>query len=160
QINAAANSATPTNSRTRRETVDPFTSNLHDDRQDERPPARTFPEEPAQLGPELLFDDALVRAFLEAGLIHHISENPGTVGEQRFAVFHDESARDDVGHAFERAGLFVDGDHRHDQSVLREVTAVAEHFVADLAGPRAVDQHAPDRRFPGDAGALLIDLNH
>src|SRR5215475_2077775 len=135
QIIAAANSATPTNSRTRRETVDPFTSNLHDDRQDERPPARTFAKEPAQLGPELLLDDALVGAFLETGLVHHIGENPGTVGQQRFAVFHHEPARDDVGHAFERAGLFVDGHDRHDQPVFCKMTTVAKYLVSDLTGP-------------------------
>src|SRR5262245_12369481 len=139
QIIAAAKSATPTNSRTRRETVDPFTSNLHDDRQDERPPARTFAKEPAQLGPELLFDDALVGAFLEARLIHHFSKNPGAIGQQRLAVFHHEPARDDVWHAFERAGLFVDGDYGHDESILGKVTAISQHLVTDFTGPCAVD---------------------
>src|SRR5258705_7993514 len=109
QISAAANNATPTNSRTRRETVDPFTSNLHDHWQHKGPPARTFAEEPAQLGPELFLDDARVGALFEACLIHHIGENSGAFSEQRLAIFHHESARDDIGNAFERTGLLVDG---------------------------------------------------
>src|SRR5262245_49970779 len=159
QIRAAANNATPTNSRTRRETVDLFTSNLHDDRQHERSTARTLPEEPAQFGPQLFLDDALVGPFLEAGLIHHIGQNPGAVGEQRFAVFHDEPARDDVGHAFERPRLLVDRDDWNDQAVFSEMSAIAENFVADLAGARAVDQHASHRRFAGNARAFVIELN-
>src|SRR5580765_8082461 len=96
QINAAANRATPANSRRRRETVDPFTSDLHDDRQHKGAPARTFAEETAQLGPELFLDDALVGALLEARLIHHVGQNPRALREQRLAVFHHETARDDV----------------------------------------------------------------
>src|SRR5262249_13718106 len=121
QISAAANNATPTNSRTRRETVDLFTSNLHDDRQHERPTPRTLPEEPAQLSPQLLLDNALVGPLLEAGLIHDIGQNSGAVGEQRFAVFHDESTRDDVGDALERPRLLVDGDDRDDQAVFGQM---------------------------------------
>ena len=81
-----------------------------------------------------------------------LAEQPRAVGEQRLAVLHDEAARDDVGHAFERAGLLVDRDDRHDQAVLGQVPAIAQHLVADLAGPRAVDQDAADRRLAGDAG--------
>src|SRR5262245_44716380 len=117
QMSAAANSATPTNSLTRRETVDPFNSNLHDDREHERPPARTFLEEAAQRDPQLLLDDPLVVSLLDAGLLDHVTENPGAVGQQRLAVLHDETARDDVGHPFERPALLVDGHHRHDQAV-------------------------------------------
>src|SRR5437762_4517449 len=96
QISAAANRATPTNSRTRRETVDPFTSNLHDDRQDEGSPAGTFAKEAAQLDAKLFLDDALVGSLLEAGLIHHVGQHFRAVRQQGFAVFHDEAARDDV----------------------------------------------------------------
>ena len=79
------------------------------------------------------------------------AEHARAVGEQRLAVFHHEPAGDDVGHAFERAGLLVDRHDRHDQAVLGEVTAVAQHLVADFAGPGVVDQHAADRRLAGDA---------
>ena len=82
----------------------------------------------------------------------------GAVGEQRVAVVHDEAARDHLGHALERAGLLVDGDDRHDQAVFGQVAAIAEHLVAHLARPRAVDQHAADRRLAGDAGALGVEL--
>jgi len=48
----------------------------------------------------------------------------------------------------------VDGHH---EAVFRQMTAIAQHFVADLAGPRVVDQHAPDRRLPGDSRAGLVE---
>src|SRR6478752_3663424 len=98
QMSAAANSATPTNSRTRRDTVDPFTwSNLHDHRQHERPPARTLLEEAAQLDAQLLFDDSRISTFLEARPFHGVDQDARAVGEQFLGVFHDEAARDDVG---------------------------------------------------------------
>src|SRR5437764_8577573 len=96
-MSAAANKATPTNSRRRRETVDPFTSNLHDDRQHKRPATGTLPEETAQLDAELFLDDARIGTLLETRLIHHVGENSGALGQQRLAVFHHEAARDDVG---------------------------------------------------------------
>src|SRR6476646_1195929 len=133
-MSAAANSATPTNSLTRRETVDPPTmSDLHDHGQHEGPPPRTFAEEAAQLRAQLLLDEPLIGALLDARLFHHLAEQPRAVGEQRLAVFHDDAARDDVGHALERARLLVDGDDRHDEAVLGEMAPVAQHLVADLA---------------------------
>src|SRR5205823_10989543 len=53
--------------------------------------------------------------------------------------------------------LLVDRDHRHDQAVLGEMAPIAQHFVADLAGPGIVDQHAADRRLAGDASARRVE---
>ena len=39
------------------------------------------------------------------------------------------------------------------------MAAVAQHLVADLAGARAVDQHAADRRLAGDARAVVVELH-
>src|SRR5882762_5365299 len=105
QMSAAAKSATPTNSLTRRETVDPPKSDLHDDGQHKWPPPGTFAEEAAQLHAQLFLDQPLVGAFFQAGLLDDLSQQARAVGEQRPAVLHDESARDDLGHAFERARL-------------------------------------------------------
>src|SRR5690349_4360670 len=101
QMSAAANSATPTNSLTRRETVDPPTvSDLHDDGEHERPPSGTLAEVAAQLDTQPLLDQALVGALFDARLRDHLGQQPGAVGEQGLAVFHHEAARDDVGHTF------------------------------------------------------------
>src|SRR5262252_7991367 len=140
QMSAAANRATPTNSLKRRETVDPFTRlYLHDDGQHERAAARTLPEKPPQLHADFFLHQTLIRTLLDARLFHDFTEHARAVGEQCLAVLHDEAARDDVGHAFERAGLLVDRDDRHDEAVLGEMTAIPQHLVADLAGARVVD---------------------
>src|SRR6266436_222265 len=121
-MRAAANSATPTNSLRRRVTVDRLTcSDLHDDGQHEWPAPRTFAEEAPQLDPYFLFDESRIGSFFEARLFDDRAEHARPVGQQRLAVFHDESARDDVGNAFERAGLFVDRDHGDDQAVFGEM---------------------------------------
>src|SRR5881396_1235726 len=100
-MRAPAKSATPRNSLTRREAVDPLTgSDLHDDGQHERPPPGTFAEEAAQLDAQLLLDEALVGPLLDARLVDDVAEQPRAVGEQRLAVLHHESARDDVGNPF------------------------------------------------------------
>ena len=83
----------------------------------------------------------------------NLADDTRAVGEQFLAVLHDEAARDDVGHALERARLLVDGDHGDDQAVLGEMTPIAQDLVGHLARQRAVDQHASDRRLSGDAGA-------
>ena len=92
---------------------------------------------PTWVGSRIVKVRALVGALFEARLIHDVGQYSGPFRQQGFAVFHHEAACDDVGDAFEHAGLLVDGDDRHDESVFSEVTAIAEHFVADLAGPRA-----------------------
>src|SRR5262245_16674772 len=107
-MSAAAKSATPTNSLTRREAVDiksPWRLDLHNDGQHEWPPSGTFTEEPAQLDAQFLLDEALVRPFLDARLIDNVAEEAGAVGQQRLAVFHHEAARDDVRNALERPRL-------------------------------------------------------
>src|SRR5712671_2614029 len=117
-MRAAANRAMPTSSLTRREMADPFTwSDLHDDWHDERPPAGTLAEEAAKLHSHLLFDDALIRPLLDAGPLDHFDQQPRAFGQQFLAVLHHETAGDDVGDAFERAGLLADGDHRDHQAV-------------------------------------------
>src|SRR5262245_19175643 len=146
QMSAAANNATPTNSLTRREMVDPATlSDLHDDGQHKWPPPGTFAEEAAQFDAQLFLDEPLIGPFLDARLLHDLAQHARPVGQERPAVLHDEAARDDVGHAFERPGLLVDRHHGHDETVLREMASVAEDFVGDLAGQRAVDEHAAHR---------------
>ena len=65
------------------------------------------------------------------------------------------------GMRIDRAGLPVDGDDRHDHAVDREVPAIAQHFVADLADARAVDEHAAGRTpFPTMRAALVIEADH
>src|SRR5438477_1332179 len=166
-MRAPAKSATPRNSLTRREAVDPLTGSdlpskldLHNDGQHERPPPGTFAEETAQLDAQLLLDEPLVRALFDAGLIDDVAEQPRAVGEQRLAVLHDESARDDVGNAFERARLFVDRHDGHDEAFLRQMPPVAQDLVSDLSSPCVVNQHAPDGRFAGNPSAGLVEGDH
>src|SRR4029077_12555774 len=116
-MSAAAKSATPTISLRRRETCDPdplTASDLHDNGQHERAAARSLAEEPAQLHAEPLLDQALVGPLLDARLFHGIGQELYAVGEELVTVFHHETASDDLGHAFERPGLLVDGHDRHD----------------------------------------------
>src|SRR3954471_9410138 len=158
QMIAAPNSATPTNSRTRRDTVDRLTSNLHDDRQYERSPARPLPKEAPQFDAQFLLDQPWIGPLLDARLLHNLGEHPGAVGEERLAVLHDEAAGNDVGDPFKRASLPVDRDHRHHQAVLRQMTAIAQHLVRDLAGQRSVDQDPSDRDLLTAPDALAIEL--
>src|SRR3954467_5621145 len=104
QISAAANSATPTNSLTRRDTFDPPKSDLHDDGEHERPSSRAFAKEAAQLHAHLCLDQPLIGAFLDAGLLHDLGEHARGVGEQGLAVLHDETARYQTPHALDPAG--------------------------------------------------------
>ena len=58
-------------------------SDLHDDRQHERPPARTFAEEAPQLDAQLFLDQALIGALLDARLLDDLGQQPRAVGQQR-----------------------------------------------------------------------------
>src|SRR5215831_20354653 len=112
-MSAAANRATPTISLTRRETCDPdplTASNLHDNGQHERPAARSFAEETAELDAQPLLDQALIGAFFDARLFHGVAQQPDAVGQQFLAVFHDKPPSDDFRNAFEGPRLFVDRD--------------------------------------------------
>src|SRR3712207_5479319 len=109
-MSASPNSATPANSLTRRESADPPKSDLHDDRQHERPEARTFPEEPLQIDANLLLDQPRIRPLLDARSLERRGEQRRDLLQQRLgARVQDEPARDDVGRLFQRARLTPDG---------------------------------------------------
>src|SRR5687767_11655999 len=128
-MRAAANSATPINSLTRRETVDPATLDLHDDRYDERPPPRPLPEKAPELDADFFFDEALVSPFFNTGTLNDLGDEASALAEQFGArsVLH-QSAADDVGIPFDLAGLLIDGDHRHQQAILRQMAAISKHL--------------------------------
>src|SRR5436309_9136275 len=158
QMSAAANSATPRNSLTRRDAVDPPTSDLHDDGQHERPAARAFANEASQLHPKLLFDEALIGTLLHTRLLDDFGQNAGAVRQKRLAIVQHEAARDHFGNAFERAGLLVDCHDRHHEAVFGQMAAVAKHLVANFARASAVDEHAADRGLPTDARFIGVEL--
>ena len=91
----------------------------------------------------------------------HSRDDARRVVEQRrrLPLVDDEAARDELGLADQRAGVPADGDHGDDDAVAGEVPPVAQHFVADLADARDVDEHAAGRRLVGDARAVPIELD-
>ena len=64
------------------------------------------------------------------------------------------------GRLLERAGLRADRDDRHDQPVAGQVAAVPQHFVADLAAPRAVDEDPARRHLARQPPALVVEPDH
>ena len=159
-MSEAANSATPTNSLTRRDTLeaDPLTGQIsmmtgstngrrpERLRKNRRSSTRSFP------------DQARVGAFLEARLFHDLAQDPRPLGQEFLAVLHDDAARDDIRDALEHARLLVDRDDGNDQAVLGEMPAVAEHLAADFAGAGAVDEHAARRSLARDLRAVAGQL--
>src|SRR5262249_11687560 len=126
-MSAAANSATPTISLTRRETCDPdplTASNLHDNGEHERPATRSFAEETAELDAQPLLDQALIGAFLDARLFHGVAQQFYAIGQQLLAIFHNETARNDFRNAFKDARLLVDRDDRHHESVFGQMPPI------------------------------------
>src|SRR5262245_15817426 len=115
-MRAAAKSATPTISLMRREAVDPFTSDLHDDGQHERSAAGSFAEEASQLSPDAFFDDSLIGAFFDTRLLDDIDQDARAVRQELGSVFHHEPPRDDLRDTFESARAAVDRHHRDDQT--------------------------------------------
>src|SRR4030095_7068840 len=73
QRSAAPNKAIPKNSLTRRESLDPATLDLHDDRYNERSAPRTFLEETPELDADLFFDKPLIGAFLHARSLNDVA---------------------------------------------------------------------------------------
>src|SRR5262245_39821099 len=102
-MSAAAKSATPTISLMRREAVDPFTSDLHDDGQRERSAAGSLAEEASQLGADAFFDDSLIGAFFDPCLLDDLDQDARAVRQELGGVFHDEAPRDDLRDALESA---------------------------------------------------------
>ena len=56
------------------------------------------------------------------------------------------------------AAVLIDGEHREQQSVLREMSAIAQDDVADVADTLAVDEHAPGATGFAAARAGGVDL--
>src|SRR5687767_3874497 len=139
-MRAAPNRATPTNSLTRREMVDPATLDLHDDRDDERPAPRPFAEETPELDADFFLDEALIGPFFNACSLDDVGDKPRRIPQQ-FAArgILDEAAAHDFRITFDAARLAVDRDDRNDDPVLRKMPAIAQHFVDDLARTRCID---------------------
>src|SRR5687768_2398294 len=93
-----AKRATPANSLMRRERNDPATLDLHNDRHNERPPARTLAEEAPQLDADLFLNQSLVGPFFNARSMNHFAEESRAVA-QHFctAGILSEAAADHVG---------------------------------------------------------------
>ena len=77
----------------------------------------------------------------------------------RLLVLGEDAAGDEVGPGDELAGVLVDRQHGEQQPVLREVAAVAQDDVADVADALAVDEHAPggDRLAAARAGGVDLE---
>src|SRR5688572_2438570 len=86
QISPAANSATPMNSLRRRDNVESFTSDLHQDRENQRSPARALLEKPPQLDTQFFGHEALIRPLFMAGRFDAFRDDPGRVPEQRVGL--------------------------------------------------------------------------
>src|SRR4029453_17067617 len=117
QINASANSATPTNSLIRRDKVDSATdSDLHEHRKHQRPPSRPLLEETPKLYAQLLGHQPLIGPLFDAGFSDASRDHLSGVVEQRVALTRvdHESAGDDLRIAGERAGMAADRHHRDD----------------------------------------------
>ena len=83
----------------RRERVDSaIPSDLHEHRQHQRAPPRTFLEEPAQLDAQFLRHQSLVASFLHARSLDAFGDHASGVREERFRVglVDDEAAGDDL----------------------------------------------------------------
>src|SRR5687768_10212103 len=86
QISPTAKSATPRNSLRRRDSVESFTSDLHQDGENQWPSARALLEKPPQLDAQFLGHEALVGPLLVAGRFDAFRDHAGGVAEQRVGL--------------------------------------------------------------------------
>src|SRR5688572_5379998 len=161
QISPTAKSATPRNSLRRRDNVDSFTSDLHQDGENQWAAAGALLEEAPQLDAQLFSHEALIGPLLVTGGLDALRDHGGGVAEQRVGLtfVYDVAAGDEFRLADQRPVKAGDGDHGHHQPVAGEVTAVAEHFVAHFAQTRHVDEDATRRRLIGDSRAVPVELD-
>src|SRR5262245_59632030 len=160
-MSAAPNNATPANSLTRREKVDPATLDLHDDRYDERPPPRTFSEEAPELDADLFFDKALIGPFFNTGSLNDVAQKLRAVAQQfRTGRVLHETAADDIRITLQAASLLVDRNNRHHEAVFGEMAPIPQHFVHHFSRARRIDQHAARRSFTGDRAARAFETQN
>src|SRR5262245_57272497 len=158
-MSAAANSATPTNSLTRRDSAPDATSDLHHHGQHERPEPGTLAEEPLEVHSNLLLDQPRIGTLFHARAVDGRPHQARDFAQQRLRPrVEPEAPRDDVG-LLDGARLPGDRHDGHHEPVAREMAAIAEDLVADLAAPRSVDQNPARRHLVGDAGAFAVDTD-
>ena len=102
------------------------------------------------------FGDACVN-----GIVQGIPGDAADFLHQLLGFTHiHKSAGDDVGTGEDGAGVRIHGGHHHDQTVLRQMTAVAEHDVAHVAHAVAVHQHPAGGNGAGPLAGVLIQFQH
>jgi hypothetical protein len=84
-------------------------------------------------------------------------QTAGLLGQGARAVGVDEPAHDDLGRCTHAAGRFLDHDHRHDDTVVREVAPVAHDDLVDLLGAAPVDQRASRRNASVEVALVVVE---
>ena len=104
------------------------------ERQDHRTAARLVEEVAAESVADVRFDGRPFRDFLVLAFLECLLDAGFRLVHERFQFAHvDEAARDDIRARDDAAGLAI---HRHDDdedAVLRELAAITQHDVADIA---------------------------
>src|SRR5688572_3350006 len=161
QISPTAKSATPRNSLRRRDNVDSFTSDLHQDGENQWAAARALLEKAPQLDAQLFGHQALIRPLLVAGGLDALGDHSGGVPKQRFGLtfVYDVAAGHEFRLANQSPAMTADPDDRNHQPVAGKVAPVAKHFVADFAEARHIDQDPSGRRLVPDSRSMAIELD-
>src|SRR5439155_17050749 len=80
--------------------------------------------------------------------------------QQFFRVTHvDEATRDDIGTCERLPGLFIDGEHGHQYTVLGQDLAVTQHDLSYVADAKAVDEDVATHSMVGYFNGVRRDFN-
>src|SRR5688500_9803608 len=123
QISPTAKSATPRNSLRRRDNVDSFTSDLHQDGENQWAAAGALLEKAPQLDAQFFSHQALVRPLLVTGGLDAVRDHPGGVPEQRLGLtfVYDVAAGHEFRLANQGPAVAADRDNRNHQPVTGKV---------------------------------------
>src|SRR4029453_5006109 len=131
---------------------------FHHHRQDQRPASGPLPKEPLQLDADTLLQQAGIGALLARRAFDRPSQQIGPPTQNPLVPGVDrQPARDELRRLLESPGLPVDRHDRHDETVAREMTPVAQNLVGNLSRAGAVDENAAGRNAFGDTRAGAVE---
>src|ERR1700722_12439867 len=117
--------------------------NFQNHGQNQRALGSLLVEEAFQVGANFLLDYAPIHFFFRRGLLDGAQDDLARFRDNLLAIFRGQkAARNDFRRNFHFPRMFVDGNDRHDYTVFRQMTAIANDYVLDFFERAGIDTHA------------------
>src|SRR6266850_5599970 len=138
-------------------------SDFQNDGKDQGTLGSLFVDVALEVDADFFLDDAPVGFFFGVGLFDRLHDDLPRAGNELVAVVAHQAARNDFRMRFHLAGMLIDRDDRHDDTIFGKMLSIADYDVFDFFERTGIHAHAsggyriaPVRAFLGEFDRLAV----